>query len=412
MRAEPAFRSSFLFVSTSSILGSGCLLNANAYDTGGGTSTSTSTSTSSTTGGTWGHHHEHRRQRHGRHDRRDGWNEHHVERRHRRSRRRDGRHRGIRAADVLPEGARRGNHAVGRGDDRSGHRVAARAGGGGVLRSEEHGRGWALVYTSVGDMAGGTATMFWNIPYDKRLEIVDPNGAPSLEKNYYAGRLYKYGTEYRMHIVDTLNVEAIGSCTGRRRAFIKTTMHFMSPAKQPTNLSDDVYYSQFAGLGGRGLRLRQRHEPGLLFEVGQRDSALRRVLVLQPRGRIRPSPATRPITRTPAWGPHISNATLAKIKHGARDGRQASAHWRAIRTRGALDAAQAHLAVRPLVTRREDKACAESQGLSGRAGQGARIFARWSRRSRTGAGRRGSSRSRTWRSGPATGGHRFVGERL
>lgn len=312
MRAEPAFRSSFLFVSMSSILGSGCLLNANAYDTGGGTSTSTSTSTSSTTGGTGG-------------------------------------------TTMSTGGSATGGTTGGTG----GMSTTSSGGTGGVggatggtggsalptscqkaldagmtqsgvvmidpdteslpepavevyCDQKNMGGGWALVYTSVGDMAGGT-TMFWNIPYDKRLEIVDPNGAPSLEKNYYAGRLYKYGTEYRDDIVDTLNVEAIGVVHGKATSIDQTTMHFMSPAKQPTNLSDDVYYSQFAGGWGaagydydsdvnqdcysKWANVTQHYGGCWYYSLGA-DLALT---------------GNPPDHTDSGWGPHISNATLAKI---------------------------------------------------------------------------------------------------
>lgn len=172
------------------------------------------------------------------------------------------------------------------------------------------GGGWALVYTSVGDPSGQT-TAFWNIPYEQRLEVVNPNGAPSLDKNYYAGRLYKYGIEYRDDIVDTLGVEAIGVVHAKAPSIDQNNMHFMNPVKQQDNLSDDVFYSQFAGgwaCAGHDYDMDAsdcfatwgvtQHYGGCWYYSLGADLGLT---------------GNPPDHTDGGWGPHISNATLFTI---------------------------------------------------------------------------------------------------
>jgi len=306
MRAEPAFHASFLVVSISSVLGSGCLLNANAYDTGGGTSTSSTSSggstggtTTTTTGGTGGA---------------------------------TGGTGGVTTSSMGGATGGTGGATGGTGGMAM-PRSCQEALDGGMSQSglvmidpdteslpepaievycdqKEMGGGWALVYTSVGDPAGQT-TAFWNIPYEQRLEVVNPNGSPSPDKNYYAGRLYKYGTEYRDDIVDTLGVEAIGVVHAKAPSIDQNNMHFMNPVKQPDNLSDEVYNSQFAAgwacaghdYAGGGdcftlwANVTQHYQSCWYYSLGA-DLALT---------------GNPPDHTDKGWGPHISNGTLFKI---------------------------------------------------------------------------------------------------
>ena len=114
---------------------------------------------------------------------------------------------------------------------------------------ETDGGGWALVYSSVGSLAG-TTTAFWNIPYDMRLDTkVDPPGSmPDPGKNYYAGRLYRYGKQYRDDVEDTATPPVVvkGALRAKCTGFNETNMDFLGAAQDVGNLSLDIYLSQFA----------------------------------------------------------------------------------------------------------------------------------------------------------------------
>jgi Fibrinogen beta and gamma chains, C-terminal globular domain len=88
------------------------------------------------------------------------------------------------------------------------------------------GGGWALVYNSVGDPMGKT-TQFWNIPDSNKLDILgDP---PSLATNYYNGKLYSLGKEYRDDAVDLAKTEVRGILRGTAASFDTGTMKFQTP---------------------------------------------------------------------------------------------------------------------------------------------------------------------------------------
>jgi hypothetical protein len=87
-------------------------------------------------------------------------------------------------------------------------------------------------------------TAFWNLPYADRFEV---KGEPALEKNYYHGKLYQHGQEYRDDTVDVLGVEVLGILRATVSGIDEDTMAFVSPQELPGSLSHDVYISQLAG---------------------------------------------------------------------------------------------------------------------------------------------------------------------
>lgn len=101
--------------------------------------------------------------------------------------------------------------------------------------------GWALVYNSVGDLMGKT-TEFWNIPDSNKLDILgDP---PSLTTNYYNGKLYLLGKDYRDDAVDLMNNEARGILRAKAASFDMTTMKFQTP-QNTGSLSATVFAYHF-----------------------------------------------------------------------------------------------------------------------------------------------------------------------
>lgn len=107
------------------------------------------------------------------------------------------------------------------------------------------GGGWALVFSSVADPMNGATTGFWNIPYSQRFDVIAPAGATPT-KNYYAGKLYPYGTEYRDDIEDMFGVEAIGVLHATANGINPSTMHFTVPNAAADNVSDDIFKAHFA----------------------------------------------------------------------------------------------------------------------------------------------------------------------
>lgn len=237
MRAGPAIRSSFFVLSASSVLGTGCLLDASAYDSAGaaGTTTTSSTasggSTTTTTpsggGGTGG----------------------------------------MTTTTTGGVGGTGGGGATGGGGTGGvttpfscKDALAKGVTTSGVVTIDpvgvdpemdvycdqtNMGGGWALVYSSVADPAGGTTTAFWHIPYAQRFDVIAPQGLTPT-KTCYAGKLYNYGTEYRDDVVDQFNVEVIGALHATANGINVSTMHFTMPKAAADNLSDDIFKAHFA----------------------------------------------------------------------------------------------------------------------------------------------------------------------
>ncbi len=108
------------------------------------------------------------------------------------------------------------------------------------------GGGWALVFSSVADPANGATTAFWNIPYAKRLDVIAPSG-PTPSKNYYAGKVYTYGTEFRDDIEDPMGVVAIGVVHATVSGINPSTMKLTQPNPAADNISQEIYTAHFAG---------------------------------------------------------------------------------------------------------------------------------------------------------------------
>ncbi len=241
MRAGPAIQSSFLILSASSVLGMGCLLNSSAYDSAGAggvtTTSSTSSSTSSmggttttTTGG--------------------------------------GGSAGGTGGSVGGTGGTGGTtggggtggmptptsckEAMKQGATESGVVTISPPGAvaGETLDvycdQKNMGGGWALVLSSVADPAGGTTTAFWNILYANRLDVIAPSG-PTPSKNYYAGKIYTYGTEFRDDIEDPMGVVAIGVVHATASGINPSTMKITQPNPAADNISQEIYAAHFAG---------------------------------------------------------------------------------------------------------------------------------------------------------------------
>lgn len=83
------------------------------------------------------------------------------------------------------------------------------------------GGGWALVLSSVG-MDGGPTFSFWQIPYADRLL---PKGQLDPDQNYYDGRLYVFGQEFRDEVVD-IDDALFSVLTVSVQGFDTTTMTF------------------------------------------------------------------------------------------------------------------------------------------------------------------------------------------
>lgn len=109
---------------------------------------------------------------------------------------------------------------------------------------ETHGGGWALVYNSV---LGTNTTDFWNIPYSERL---GRQGRPSLDSNFYEGRLYLYrktewvDTVKYMDVIEDLRGKTVIVFTAQVDGFDASTMRFQGP--QRISGSEYVYINQFA----------------------------------------------------------------------------------------------------------------------------------------------------------------------
>jgi hypothetical protein len=102
------------------------------------------------------------------------------------------------------------------------------------------GGGWAMLYNSVLDEAGGTTTAFWQFDYAARLGRM---GTPAPDQNYYQGSLYLVGTRYIDVFTDlagTTMVAAEVTATG----FDQASMAFIAPTL--VSGSDAVFNAQFA----------------------------------------------------------------------------------------------------------------------------------------------------------------------
>ncbi len=86
------------------------------------------------------------------------------------------------------------------------------------------GGGWALVLSSVGSNAGVT-TAFWQLAYADRLST---RGTPSPDENFYAGRLYLAGLEWRDELVD-LAATRVDVFQATATSFDAATMTFGGP---------------------------------------------------------------------------------------------------------------------------------------------------------------------------------------
>lgn len=99
------------------------------------------------------------------------------------------------------------------------------------------GTGWALLANSI----GGPATLpFWQFGYAERL---DQKGTASPTSNYYLGRLYTYGLEYRDEVEDLAGavVTAAQVTVG---GFDPATFAFTAPVL--VSGSEDVFTAHFA----------------------------------------------------------------------------------------------------------------------------------------------------------------------
>lgn len=94
-------------------------------------------------------------------------------------------------------------------------------------------QGWALVHNSVkyqggggaGGSGGSTTLAFWNISYNDRFIV---KGEPLISENFYAGALYKFGTQYREEFEDTSGVSADAAVVNVG-GFDQATMNFLDP---------------------------------------------------------------------------------------------------------------------------------------------------------------------------------------
>lgn len=309
MRAAPAFQAPFLLISVSSVLASGCLLDASAYGDASGTTTTTTTST----GGSGGQTTTTTPSMTG----------------------------GGGAGGVTTTSSMGGTGGVGGSTGGTGGtggtpvfqscKKALDAGfdASGIFKidpdtpaqpepemdvycDQEHmGGGWALLYTSYGK-ADGTTTDFWNIFYEERLTVVGVEG-PTLTGNYYAGNLYKFGTEYRDDLEDGDGHVAYGVIHAKATSIDQTTMHFNGALKLADNLSADLFNSQFAsGWGAPGhdydgeefvdcsatwANVTQHYGGCWYYSLGA-DLA---------------KTGPQMDHRDSGWGPHISNKTLTDI---------------------------------------------------------------------------------------------------
>jgi hypothetical protein len=104
---------------------------------------------------------------------------------------------------------------------------------------DTNGGGWAMVYNSV--HTDGKTLLFWQFAYADRWNT---RGTPAPDQNFYAGGLYKLGTNYMDVITDLQGKSAvamIASTTG----IDPDTMRFAGPSLVSGNAS--IYDNQFAG---------------------------------------------------------------------------------------------------------------------------------------------------------------------